>query len=55
MKCVYCDKELLFPWELRRVDCDDCHYAITVTYYDNHSELEQADLTKRGNQEKSSR
>lgn len=46
MHCVYCKKELLFPWERIRVDCDDCHYAITVTYYDNHSEHDQPNRLK---------
>lgn len=39
MKCVYCEKELLYPWEKRRFDCDECLYAISTTYSDDGEEF----------------
>ena len=46
-KCVYCGKELLLPSEKRRLDCDDCHYAINPTY---HEEDLNQDLLHSNNQ-----
>ncbi|WP_171016626.1 hypothetical protein [Pseudalkalibacillus caeni] len=36
--CLYCKKELFYPWELRRYVCDDCEYAITDTYHEEWKE-----------------
>lgn len=36
-RCVYCNEELLFPWEKRRFDCDKCNDAIHITYYEDHA------------------
>lgn len=35
--CVYCGKELIYLWEKRRFDCDQCHHAIHITHYEDHA------------------
>lgn len=39
-QCIYCGNELLFPWEQRRFDCDECHYSFNVTYHEHDHDEE---------------
>ncbi|WP_181833122.1 hypothetical protein [Bacillus taeanensis] len=43
MRCVYCEKELIYPWERRRLDCDDCYYAISASYHEDLETEEEDD------------
>ncbi|WP_224592918.1 hypothetical protein [Bacillus sp. RAR_GA_16] len=48
--CIYCEKELLFPWEKRRMVCDSCHYAISDTYHEDYREIGERKIEQKSRQ-----
>lgn len=45
--CIYCEKELLFPWERRRIVCDGCHYAISDSYHEDYRPVSKRNIEEK--------
>ncbi|WP_347549178.1 hypothetical protein ABFG93_16915 [Pseudalkalibacillus hwajinpoensis] len=48
--CIYCEKELLFPWEKRRMVCDECQYAISDSYHEDYRDESKRKIEQKSRQ-----